>query len=267
MTKKISKEKLQLAVEKRKIFGRKIKKLRREGFLPANIYGKKIKSLSVQLPLKDFLPIYQKAGETALIELKISGEEKKRPILIHNVQLDSVSDQPLHADFYQVDLKQKITTDIPAELIGESPAVAQKIGILIQPLDEIEVEALPTDLPDKFEVDISSLKEVNNVIVVGDLKSPAGVQILNSPKEILAKIEPLAKEEAPPPPSEEAAPAEEVPGEVKPGEEKPPEKAEKPQEGAKETKKKSTEEEKKPTKPPFLKVEKKPKTPPEKAEV
>lgn len=264
MTKKISKEKLQLAVEKRKIFGRKVKKLRREGFLPANIYGKKIKSLSVQLPLKDFLPIYQKAGETALVEVKISGEEKKRPILIYNVQLDPVSDQPLHADFYQVDLKQKITTDIPVELIGESPAVAQKIGILIQPLDEIEVEALPTDLPDRFEVDISSLKEVDNVIVVGDLKSPAGVQILNSPKEILAKIEPLAKEEAPPPPSEEAAPAEEVPGEAKPGEEKPPEKAEKPQEGAKETK---GRKEIKPTKPPFLKVEKKPKEPPEKAEV
>jgi len=107
MVKKTTAEKKELTAEKRKVFGRKLKTLRREDILPANIYGKKVKSLAVQLGLKDFLPIYQLAGETGLVELKVKGEQKIRPVLIHNVQLHPVTDQPLHADFYQVDLKEK----------------------------------------------------------------------------------------------------------------------------------------------------------------
>lgn len=229
MVKKTAKEKIKVEVEKRKVVGRKVKKLRREGILPANIYGKNIKSLSVQLSLKDFLPVYQKVGETGIVELKVSGEQKLRPVLIHNVQLDPVTDQPLHADFYQVSLVEKITSDIPVEIVGESPAVEQNIGVLIQPLSEVEVEALPTDLPDKFSVDISSLKEIDDAVTVGDLKPPAGVKILTGKKEILAKIEPPTKEEVAPPPTEEA-PAEEVPEEEKLEEAKAPAKEEKPAE-------------------------------------
>lgn len=238
MTKKVIREKAKLEVEKRKIVGRKVKKIRREGILPANIFGKKVKSLAIQLLMKDFLPVYQKVGETGVVELKVKDEEKVRPALIHNVQLDPISDQPLHTDFYQVDLKEKITTNIPVELIGEAPAVEQKIGILIQPLDEVEVEALPTELPEKFIIDISSLKEVNNAITVADLKSPTGAKIITSLKEVLAKIEPFAKEEVVAPPPEEAAP-EAVPSEEKAGPEPAGEKTpetkpeEKPKEGKK----------------------------------
>jgi len=118
-------------------------------------------------------------------------------------------------------LTEKITASIPVELVGESPAVQQKLGILIQPLTEVEVEALPTELPEQFTVDISSLKEVDQAITVGDLKPPAGVKILTSEKEILVKINPPTKEEVTPPPAEEVAPAEEKPAEEKPeGEEK-----------------------------------------------
>lgn len=239
MVKKTAKEKIKVEVEKRKVVGRKVKKLRREGILPANIYGKNIKSLSVQLSLKDFLPVYQKVGETGVVELKVSGEQKLRPVLIHNVQLDSVTDQPLHADFYQVSLVEKITSDIPVEIVGESLAVEQNIGVLIQPLSEVEVEALPTDLPDKFSVDISSLKEIDDAVTVGDLKTPAGVKILTGKKEILAKIEPPTKEEVAPPPEaapvegEEAVTAEGKPAEEKPVEGKPIEEAEKKPEAGK----------------------------------
>jgi len=215
------KEKMKLAAEKRKITGRKVKVLRRGGILPANIYGKNLKSLAVQLRMKLFLPVYQKAGETGIVELKVGGESKIRPVLIHNVQLDPVSDQPLHADFYQVDLKKKVTAEVPVELIGESLADKEKIGILIQPLTEIEIEALPTELPDKLELDISDLKEVDNAVTVADLRVPKGVEVLTSEKEILAKIEPLAKEEEVLPPAEEGVPTEEMPGEeVPPTEEK-----------------------------------------------
>ncbi|MGB9706456.1 MAG: 50S ribosomal protein L25 [Microgenomates group bacterium] len=228
MAKKTKKEKISLKVEKRQVFGRKVKKLRSKGILPANIYGNKVKSLAVQVPLKNFLPVYQKVGETGIVELKVDGENKIRPTLIHNVQFDPVSDQPLHVDFHQVSLEEKITANIPVEIVGRSPAVEQKIGVLIQPLTEVEVEALPTDLPGQFTVDISGLKEVDQAITVGDLKPPAGVKILTSPGQILVKIEPPAKEEVAPPPTEEA-PTEEVPEEEK-AEAKAPPKEEKPAE-------------------------------------
>lgn len=251
MVKKTAKEKVKIKVEKRKVVGRKVKKLRREDILPANIYGKKVKSLAVQLNLKDFLPVYQKVGETGIVELKVGGEQKLRPVLIHNVQLDPVSDQPLHADFYQVSLTEKITSDIPVELVGESPAVEQNIGVLIQPLSEVEVEALPTDLPDKFNVDTSSLKKIDDAVTVSDLKVPTGVKILTSAGEILAKIESLAKEEEVAPPEEEAvpegeeAPEKEKPVEGKPAEEKPTEEVEKKPAKEKKPPVKTTEQAKK----------------------
>jgi len=238
------KEKISLKVEKRKVLGKKAKKLRKEGILPANIYGKDVKSLAVQVSLKDFLPVYKKVGETGIVEVMVEGEKTSRHALIHNVQKDPVTDQPLHADFHQVSLTEKITASIPIELVGESPAVAQKLGVLIQPLSEVEVEALPTELPEQFTVDISGLKEVDQAITVGDLKAPAGVKILTSEKEILVKINPPTKEEeVTPPPAEEAppasAPAEEKPAEGKPaGEEKKKEEAVLPKEQKSEPEKK-----------------------------
>jgi len=230
----LKKDELKLTAEKRTILGRKAKILRREGVLPANIYGKKVKSLAVQTDLKSFLSAFKKTGETSVVKLKVRGEKKSRPVLIHNVQFDPVSDQPLHADFYQVDLKVKVTTEVPIELVGESPAAKEKIGILIQPLTEVEVEALPTELPDKLELDISGLKEVDDAVIVADLKIPKEVKLLTPEKEILAKIEPLAKEEVVAPP-EEKVPEEEVPEEEKPPEEevKAPPEEEKPPEKAK----------------------------------
>lgn len=252
---KVKKEKLKLKAEKRKVSGRKVRKLRQEGILPANIYGKKVKSQAVKLDLRTFLPIYQEVGETGIVNLMLKGETKVRPVLIHNLQLDPVTDQPLHADFYQVDLKKKVTTEVPIELAGESPAVKEKIGILIQPLTEVEVEALPTELPDKFEVDITGLKEVGDAVAVGDLEVPKEVKVLTGGKQILAKIEPPAKEE------EVAPPPEEVPTEEVPEEEKPPEEEKKPSEEEKappkEVKKASPEGKKPAGKPAEDKVEKK----------
>lgn len=246
------KEKVKLTAEKRKVTGRKVKTLRQEGILPINVYGKGIKSLAAQLELKFFLPVYQKVGETGIVELKLTNESKARPVLIHNVQLDPVSDQPLHADFYQVDLKKKVSTEVPVELVGESPAAKEKLGILIQLLNEVEVEALPTELPEKLELDISGLKKVGDAVVVADLKVPKEVKVLTPEKEILAKIEPLAKEEeVAPPPTEEGAEEEKAEGEEE-------------EEGKAEGEKKAPEEGKAPSKeepvkggPPEKKAEKK----------
>lgn len=221
-----------LQSEKRKVFGRKVKKLRAEGILPGNVFGKNIKSIAVQVPAKDFENLYLQVKETGLLDLKITGEDKLRPVLIHNLQVDPVTDQHLHVDFYQVDLKEKITAKIPVEMVGESPAVSQKLGILIQPLGEVEVEALPEALPEKFSIDVSNLKAVGEMISVADLKAPVGVKIVTGGDQLLAKIEPLAKEEVTPPPTTESVPpAGEEPSEVTPAEEKQGETKTQPVEG------------------------------------
>jgi large subunit ribosomal protein L25 len=183
-----------LKAEVRKIEGRKVKTLRSEGVVPANIFGKKVKSQSVQVSLKEFEAIYKEVGETGVISLAIGSE--KRPVLVHNVQLNPKTDEILHVDFHQVDLKEKIEADVPVELIGESPAEKQSLGTVVQYINEVKVEALPADLPEKFVIDISDLSEVDQAVFVKDLKiDRSKVEVKNDPEEIVVKVEPPQKEE------------------------------------------------------------------------
>lgn len=199
-------KRFKLAVEKRKVVGKKVKKLRKEGFLPANIYGKAVKSLSVQVPYKEFEKVYKEAGETGIVDVEVGSEV--RPSLIHNVQQDYYNHKLLHADFFQVNLKEKVTTMIKVVTIGEPKAVSDKLGLLLQPISEVEVEALPTDLPDKIEVNVEHLAEVNAQITVGEIKAPAGVTILTDKNQVVAKIGELISKEAAAQAAAEAAAAE-----------------------------------------------------------
>ena len=199
-------KKYKLAVEKRKIVGKKVRKLRKEGFLPANIYGKGVKSLSVQVPYKEFEKVYKEAGVTGIIDVEVGGVV--RPSLIHNVQQDYYNHKLLHADFFQVNLKEKVKTMVKVVTMGVPKAVSEKLGLLLQPLSEVEIEALPTDLPDKIEVNVESLAEVNAQITVSEIKAPAGVKILTEPGQIVAKIGELISKEAAAQAAAEAAAAE-----------------------------------------------------------
>src|SRR3989344_3631924 len=169
-------KRFKLAVEKRKILGKKVAKLRKEGLFPANIYGKGVKSLSVQVPYKEFEKVYKEAGLTGIVDVSVDGEI--RPSLIHNVQQDYYKHTLLHADFFQVNLKEKVKTTVKIIVIGEAKAASEKLGLLLQPLSEVEIEALPTDLPDKIEVNVEKLDAVNSQITVGEIKPPSGVTIL-----------------------------------------------------------------------------------------
>jgi large subunit ribosomal protein L25 len=191
---------LVLQAQKRSVFGRKTKTLRREGVLPANIYGKKIKSLAIQVPEKEFEKVFKESGETNIIKLKVAEQSKPRHVLATNLQRDPVTDLPLHIDFHQVDLTEKVTVAIPIETKGESPAVKEKGGILITLLDEVKAEALPKDLPDKFEVDISHMAEIGNSLLIKDLKvDKKKVTLLAAEDETIVTIqEPKVEEEAPP---------------------------------------------------------------------
>ena len=183
-----------LTVEKRKVTGKKVKKLRREGILPANIYGKDIKSLAVQLPQKEFEKVLKEVGETGLVDVQLNGE--LRPSLIHNVQMDYLHSVPLHADFFQVNLKEKVKTMVPIKVLGEAKAVSDKLGLLLQPLSEVEVEALPADLPEYIEINVESLAAVNDQMAVSDIKPPTGVTILTDPSQVVVKIGELVSKEA-----------------------------------------------------------------------
>lgn len=208
-----------LKAVKRDTLGRKVARLRKEGVLPANIYGKKMESVAVQLPVVDFQKTFAEVGETGLLELQV--DKKTYPVLIHNVQRDSVTEQLLHADFHQVDLKEKITATVPVEFVGESPVEKSGEGIIVHQMNEVEVEALPADLPEKFTVDISGLLKVEDSIKVGELSiDKKKVEVKDDLERIVVSVAPPAKEEvvAPPVPAEGEEGAVPVEGEAAPGE-------------------------------------------------
>jgi len=158
-----------ITAKPRKLFGRKVKSLRREGIIPANIFGKKTKSISIQLEHKLLLKLIKDAGETSLINLTVEGEKGSRAVLISGYAQNPVTDVLLHVDFHQVDLTKKTTATVPVVLIGDSPAVAEG-DTLVTLKSDIDVEALPADLPESIEIDISTLTEVGNSILAKDLK-------------------------------------------------------------------------------------------------
>lgn len=205
-------KKYQINAQERKELGRKVKKLRKQGILPANVFGKKIKSISLAVDKKEFLKIYDQAGETSIVEVMIGKDLKNT--LIHNIQFDPVSGEPLHIDFLQVDLKQKVKSMVPIILTGESPAEKQSIGTVVQFIDEIEIEALPTEIPDNFEIDISVLVNIDDQIKVGDMDA-GKTSIIEDKEKIILKVEEIKKEEEPVPAAE--VPSEELPSEPQDG--------------------------------------------------
>ncbi|WKZ25346.1 MAG: 50S ribosomal protein L25 [bacterium] len=217
---------IKLKTEKREVVGRKVKTLRKAGKIPANIFGKNIKSETIVVDAKEFREVFKTAGETQLIDLG------GRSVLVSKVQVHPVSGDMLHIDFRQVDLKEKIEAKIPVELIGESPAEKQNLGTVVQQLDEIEVEALPTDLPENIVVDQSILAEVDQAIYVKDIKLDSKVTVITDGESIVAKVEPPQKEEVveAPVPVEGETPAE---GEA-PKEGETPAEGEAPKEAVKE---------------------------------
>lgn len=162
-------DKLSLNAEERTVLGKKVNRLRKDGKLPAHVFGKGLDTEHVTIDTKEFLQIFHQAGETGLISLKI-GAEKVRPVLIREVQYNPVTGDLIHIDFYQVNLTQKVKVSVPLILIGEQPeSVHLGETIVLQTLNEVEVEALPTDLIEKIEVDITPLKNIDDTISVSQL--------------------------------------------------------------------------------------------------
>ncbi len=186
-----------LKAEKRVLLGSKVKKLRRLGTIPANVFGHTIESQAIQVSEVEFNRVYKQAGETSLIWIKIEGEDKERPTLVKALTNNPVTGQKYHIDFHQVNLKEKVTANIPVELVGEAQMVKDGLAIIDLNLHEIEVEALPTDLPESVDFDISLLKEIGDSLKVGDVKLSSEVTVLTDPEMTVVALGALQKEEAP----------------------------------------------------------------------
>ena len=183
---------MELTVQKREILGKKVKSLRNQNFIPAELYGHDLKNIHLSVPAKDFSRLFRETGESTVINLVLGKE--KLPVLIHDVQKNLLTEDISHIDFYQVRMDEKITAAVPLEFIGEAPAIKEKGGVLIKAVHELEVEALPGDLPRNIPVDLSLLSDIGADIYIRDLKIGGKVKILAHPETVIATVA-EAKEE------------------------------------------------------------------------
>ena len=187
-------EKIKLEAKKRTERGRKTKKGKLEGKIPAVVYGKGVESESLWVKSIDFKRLLKKSGESTLISLDIEGKDD-RNVIIYETQKNPVSGTYTHIDFFQVKMDEKIKTEVELVFVGESPAVKESGGVLVKNLDKIEVECLPADLPSSIEVDISPIATFDDYVYVKDLKIGKGVEVKLDSGTVVALVSPPRTDE------------------------------------------------------------------------
>jgi len=181
-------EKVFLAVELRSVVGKKVKRLRQKGLVPATVYGKSFAPVTIQVNERNFNTIYRQVGRTSLVELDLPD---KPVAFIQAVQRHPISRLIIHADFRVVDLKVAITTEVPIVLTGKSPLAERGIATLSHALTTVVVEALPAELPQHIEIDLSVLDSLEKSIHVRDLPKGAGYEILTAGDELVVWLAPV----------------------------------------------------------------------------
>lgn len=190
---------IELKAEIRTVTGNKLKTLYEKGFIPAVVYGLGHKPISIQLDYQEFRKAFEEAGESTIIKLKVqnpkTNKEEVKNVLIHDFDRNPETDKFIHVDFLQVRMDKVITAEVHLVFEGESPAVKNLEGVLIKNINEVEVEALPKDLPHELKIDISTLKTFDDHIKIKDLKLSEGVKIKADPEEVIASVAPPRTEE------------------------------------------------------------------------
>ncbi|MFA7248352.1 MAG: 50S ribosomal protein L25 [Dehalococcoidia bacterium] len=187
-------------VEPRTVTGKAVARLRREGILPAVIYGRGLPSIAVQMPYVDARDLMNQHGRSTLINVQVAGEADPRPVVVRQIEQNPVTRSLLHLDFYQVDLSRLITAQIPIVLTGTAPAVARWNGLLVQGLEHVEVEALPQSMPLHLEVPVGGLAQIGDHLLLSAVRAPAGVRVVTPGDSMVVAVQHSA-----------AAPAEEAP--------------------------------------------------------
>lgn len=176
---------ISVGAEKRDKIG-KLESLRKAGFLPAVYYGHKTPSTPIQIKKIDFMKAWKSAGESTVIKLHTA--ESDLEALIHDVDIDPISDEPRHADFYVFEKGHKVEIAVPLEFVGVSLAMKDLGGVLMKILREIKVKAEPANLPHQIEVDISSINDLEGQILAKDITMPKGVELLENPEEVVVTV-------------------------------------------------------------------------------
>ncbi len=187
-------EKVKLAAETREIFGRKTKKGRKEGLIPAVVYGRGIKAKSLWIKALDFINLIKKSGESTVIDLKIDNKDDEN-VIIYETQRDPVSGKFIHADFFQVRMDEKIEMEVELIYTGDAPAVKEMGGVLVKNMDRITVKCLPADLPSEIKVDVSGLKTFDDRVCIKDLNIPSKIKVDLIPETVVALVAPPRSEE------------------------------------------------------------------------
>lgn len=185
-----------LKIKIRKEKGKKVKKLRKAGWLPAILYGPKIKeNILLEISQKEFKGVYLEAGHSSLISLEVEGQKKNYLVLIGDVSKGSLAGEITHVDFYQPDLEKKVQVKVPLVLEGEAPAVKELAGTLVQNIYELEMKAFPQNLPKEVRVSALFLKTFEDRVLVKDIKLPEGTEILRNQEDVVAQVVPPVKVE------------------------------------------------------------------------
>lgn len=196
---------LTLNAEKRELGTRQARAVRARGYVPAEIYGHGFPNIHVAVPRKEFRSALTEAGENTVIAIRVGEDEY--PALIYDYQTNPLSDEVESVDFYRVRMDEKVEATVPLTLVGESPAVKEKKGILIRSMEAIEIEALPADIPREFRFDVGVLREVGDSLYVKDAETKGAFTVLVEPSTVVATIAAFEEEE-------QAAPVALAPDEV-----------------------------------------------------
>jgi large subunit ribosomal protein L25 len=186
-------EEIIFEANRREVVGKGVKKLRRDGMLPAVVYGHNIDPISISLDYREASKTLDAISPSALVVVDIEGE--KHYTLVRDKQRNPVMRTIIHVDFQAVSLTETVRADVTVNLVGEAPAVETYMGVLVPSLEQLSIECLPTNLPESIEVDISGLAEIGDNLLVGDISAPEGVEILNDPEDVVVVVIAQAVEE------------------------------------------------------------------------
>lgn len=188
---------VELKAKKRTLLGKQVIALRKQGVIPAVVYGPKQEALSVEIPLRDFTKTLEAAGESTVINLSVDGQPHN--VLIHEIDYDPVTNIPRHADFYAIVKGQKVEVEIELVFSGEAPAVKELGGNLVKARHNIEVKGDPMILPHELTVDVSGLVALDMQILAKDIVLPEGVELMTDPGEVVATVIEAVEEKEPEP--------------------------------------------------------------------
>jgi large subunit ribosomal protein L25 len=184
-----------LQAKKRDLIGKAVKSLRREGGLPAILYGSTIDPIPVTLDYRDVAKVMQEITSSQLILVDVDGEEHRA--LVRDRQRDPVRGNLIHVDFMVVSMTEKLRTDVRIEFVGEAPAVKEFAAVTVTGTEHLDVECLPQYLPERITVDISSLEEIGDSLYVRDIELPEEIHVYNDPDELIVQVSFVAEEVLP----------------------------------------------------------------------